>query len=64
MITTKGKGYSPAENDPIGYHAISKMPSPNEKIINTKPKYSDIFGEWACNTARRQKFCCNHTGDD
>ena len=36
IITTKGKGYLPAEEDPIGYHAISKMPSPNEKIINTK----------------------------
>ncbi len=55
IITTKGKGYLPAEEDPIGYHAISKMPSPNEKIINTKTKYSDIFGEWACNTAQGDK---------
>ena len=55
IITTKGKGYLPAEEDPIGYHAISKMPSPNEKIINTKTKYSDIFGEWACNTAQEDK---------
>ena len=55
IITTKGKGYLPAEEDPIGYHAISKMPSPNEKIINTKTKYSDIFGEWACNTAQDDK---------
>ena len=51
VITTKGKGYSPAEKDQIGFHAISKMPGPSEVAINKKPKYSDIFGEWACKKA-------------
>ena len=51
MITTKGKGYLPAEKDQIGFHAISKMPAPSEVAINKKPKYSDIFGEWACKKA-------------
>tara|TARA_B100000242_G_scaffold181706_1_gene130417 strand:- start:862 stop:2733 length:1872 start_codon:yes stop_codon:yes gene_type:complete len=55
VITTKGKGYSPAENDPIGYHAISKMPSPEEKILNKKPKYSEVFGNWACQKAETDK---------
>ena len=30
VITTKGKGYLPAEKDQIGFHAISKMPGPSE----------------------------------
>ena len=51
VITTKGKGYLPAEKDQIGFHAISKMPAPSEVAINKKPKYSDIFGEWACKKA-------------
>ena len=55
VITTKGKGYSPAENDPIGYHAISKMPSPEEKILNKKLKYSEVFGNWACQKAETDK---------
>ena len=51
VITTKGKGYLPAEKDQIGFHAISKMPGPSEVTVNKKPKYSDIFGEWACKKA-------------
>ena len=55
VITTKGKGFVPAEADPIGYHAISKMPSPEEANQNKKAKYSDIFGEWACEKASKDK---------
>ena len=55
IITTKGKGFIPAEADPIGYHAISKMPSPEETNQNKKAKYSDIFGEWACEKASKDK---------
>ena len=55
VITTKGKGFVPAEADPIGYHAISKMPSPEETNQNKKAKYSDIFGEWACEKASKDK---------
>ena len=55
IVTTKGKGFIPAEKDPIGYHAISKMPSPEETNQNKKAKYSDIFGEWACKKASEDK---------
>ena len=55
VITTKGKGFVPAEADPVGYHAISKMPSPEEINQNKKAKYSDIFGEWACEKASKDK---------
>ena len=50
VITTKGKGFAPAEEDPVGFHAINKikqedLPSHNK----AKPKtlsFSEIFGNW------------------
>ena len=50
VITTKGKGFAPAENDPVGFHAINKIkqediPS-SDKKKPTLPSYSKIFGEW------------------
>ena len=55
VITTKGKGYLPAEKDQIGFHAISKIPGPSEVATNKKPVYSDIFGEWASKKAEEDK---------
>ncbi|NDL64989.1 1-deoxy-D-xylulose-5-phosphate synthase [Acerihabitans arboris] len=54
IMTKKGKGYAPAEKDPIGWHAVPKF----DPIIGTLPKsagglptYSAIFGNWLCETA-------------
>ncbi|MDO4450088.1 MAG: 1-deoxy-D-xylulose-5-phosphate synthase [Moraxella sp.] len=46
--TVKGKGFLPAENDPIKYHAIGKLSKTDtpKADIPTAKKYSDIFGEW------------------
>ena len=56
-ITQKGKGFGPAESDPVGYHALNKI-EPNvtapEEKISTKPpkkKYQQIFGDWLCDMA-------------
>lgn len=55
VVTQKGKGFAPAELDPIGYHAINKLePSPKVAVAAPAPrrkKYSQIFGEWLCDTA-------------
>jgi 1-deoxy-D-xylulose-5-phosphate synthase len=59
VITKKGKGYAPAEADPVKYHAVSKpfdpkrgmMPS-NKKV---KPTYSHVFGQWICDMASQDK---------
>ena len=54
IYTTKGKGFAPAEADPIGYHAISKIAPAVERGITPavkKPKYSEVFGEWLCDMA-------------
>src|SRR5476649_1018846 len=54
IMTKKGKGYAPAEKDPISWHAVPKF----DPSIGTLPKsagglptYSDIFGAWLCETA-------------
>lgn len=55
IVTTKGKGFTPAEQDPIGYHAITKLPSPHEIEQPTRPgvNYSKVFGNWLCNKAEQ-----------
>lgn len=56
VFTTKGKGFAPAEADPIGYHAITKIAPAAQRNDAVKPascarKYSDVFGDWLCDTA-------------
>jgi len=53
IITKKGKGFEPAEGDPIGFHAISKIEQDNPSAPPKKslPKYCNIFGEWICDAA-------------
>ncbi len=56
LYTKKGKGFEPAEADPIGFHAIGprfKSKPALEPVINTpKPqKYSDVFGQFLCDLA-------------
>ena len=48
IITKKGAGFMPAEEERIKYHAISKI-EPEKK--SSKPKFQDIFGDWLCNKA-------------
>ena len=54
VITKKGKGFAPAELDPIGYHAITKLEPINAPAAPKKasgPKYSAVFGQWLCDMA-------------
>lgn len=55
IITKKGKDFKPAEEDPVGYHAINKLePKPTLELAKPKPvtpKYSNIFGDWICDMA-------------
>ena len=44
LITQKGKGFLPAEKNPIGFHALNKIEK-NTKTTNGK-KYSEVFGDW------------------
>ncbi|NIE96645.1 1-deoxy-D-xylulose-5-phosphate synthase [Acinetobacter sp. Tr-809] len=52
IYTKKGKGFAPAEADPITYHAITKIaPVTAAPVKKTPPKYSDVFGQWLCDEA-------------
>ena len=56
VATQKGKGFIPAENEPIKYHAITKI-EPQDQSPNpsgeSKPKYSNVFGQWLCDQAKQ-----------
>jgi len=41
VVTTKGKGYEPAENDCIKFHGVSAKGTTSSKI----PSYSEVFGQ-------------------
>ena len=52
--TIKGKGFAPAEADPIGYHALGKIETKKPESSSSEPKppkYQDVFGQWLCDTA-------------
>jgi 1-deoxy-D-xylulose-5-phosphate synthase len=61
IITQKGKDFAPAEHDPVGYHAITKLePQSLETSAASRapkktrsPKYQDVFGQWLCDMADR-----------
>ncbi|RIY32554.1 1-deoxy-D-xylulose-5-phosphate synthase [Psittacicella hinzii] len=48
VLTTKGKGYLPAEQEPTKYHGVGKF-TPNaseQKQISKNLTYSQVFGNW------------------
>ncbi|WP_266159616.1 1-deoxy-D-xylulose-5-phosphate synthase [Dyella silvatica] len=54
VITTKGKGYAPAEQAQIEYHAVGPFDPQaglSKKAAPAKPTYTDIFGDWLCDMA-------------
>lgn len=52
LRTQKGKDFAPAESDPVGYHAITKLPAPDAPAPAAKGlTYSKVFGRWLCQRA-------------
>ena len=55
VVTRKGKGYAPAEADPVKYHGISAPFDPGVGIVASsspvRPTYSHVFGDWLCDMA-------------
>ena len=56
IITRKGKGYEPAETDPVGYHAVPEF-DPKVGVIHPKTKskktYTQVFSDWICDMAEK-----------
>src|SRR6202046_4868067 len=56
VVTRKGKGYAPAEADPIKWHGPGPFDPASGQIFkeaSTGPTYSQIFGKWLCDMAER-----------
>jgi 1-deoxy-D-xylulose-5-phosphate synthase len=54
VVTTKGKGYAPAEQAQIEYHAVGPF-DPEAGVVKkakpAKPTYTDVFSDWLCDQA-------------
>jgi 1-deoxy-D-xylulose-5-phosphate synthase len=56
VLTTKGKGYQPAETDPTGFHGLGKFdPDTGEpkKSVSEVPSYTEVFGDTLVRLARQ-----------
>jgi 1-deoxy-D-xylulose-5-phosphate synthase len=56
VVTRKGKGYAPAEADPIKWHGPGPFDPTSGTIFKEKstgPAYSQVFGQWLCDMAER-----------
>ncbi len=56
VVTKKGKGYDPAEKDPIKWHGPGPFDPVSGTIFKEKatgPSYSQVFGQWLCDMAAR-----------
>jgi 1-deoxy-D-xylulose-5-phosphate synthase len=56
IVTRKGKGYAPAEADPIKWHGPGPFDAGAGTIFKEKstgPSYSQVFGQWLCDMAER-----------
>lgn len=57
IITQKGKGFKPAELDPVGYHALNKIEPKNQNdsanmlAVKKGKKFQQVFGDWLCDMA-------------
>lgn len=57
VLTVKGKGFEPAEADPIKYHGVTQFdpvtgafPAKKPSLV---PSYTQVFGDWLCEAAAR-----------
>ncbi len=55
VITVKGKGFEPAEADPIKYHGVTQFDPVTGSFPTKKtggaPSYTQVFGDWLCEAA-------------
>ena len=59
IVTKKGKGYPPAEKDPLAYHGVPAFDPTKESLPkgkpSTKPTYTQVFGQWLCDMAAKDR---------
>jgi 1-deoxy-D-xylulose-5-phosphate synthase len=57
VVTQKGRGFEPAEDDPCGYHGVTPFdPATGKMEKSTKAKtYTQVFGDWLCGVAEQDE---------
>ncbi len=59
VVTQKGKGYFPAENDPGKYHGVGKFDTSTgestQSATATSPTYTQVFSDWLCDMAEKDQ---------
>jgi 1-deoxy-D-xylulose-5-phosphate synthase len=58
IVTTKGKGFEPAEENPCTYHGVGRFNPESGKMENrpaSGPTYTQVFGDWLCDMASRDE---------
>lgn len=59
VVTKKGKGYAPAEEDPAKFHGIGKFdPLTGKKLAAKVYTFSDSFGDTLVSIAKQQSNVC------
>jgi 1-deoxy-D-xylulose-5-phosphate synthase len=56
VVTKKGKGYLPAEKDPVAYHGVSSFDLSKDHLPKSKPgspTFTEVFGQWLCDMAAK-----------
>lgn len=56
VVTKKGKGFLPAEKDPVAYHGVSSFDLSKDHLPKSKPgspSFTDVFGQWLCDMAEK-----------
>jgi len=56
VVTTKGKGYQPAEDNPCAYHGVGQFDPDSgdlEQKPGSSPTYTRVFSDWLCDMARQ-----------
>jgi len=56
IVTQKGRGYAPAEDNPCGFHGVSKFDLESGEALSktgSSPTYTQVFGQWLCDMAKQ-----------
>jgi len=59
IVTKKGKGYAPAEKDPLAYHGVPSFDRTKDSLPKSAPSphptYTQVFGSWLCDMAEKDE---------
>ena len=58
VVTTKGKGYTFAENDSATFHGIGSFNIDTGEPVSDHKSFSDAFGEALCEFAEKDRHIC------